>query len=45
MQRCNTNVKLISDGIGLMQSLPFGSAKLRRLQHLIEGPPAAASSP
>ena len=38
------NIRLIADGIGLMQSQSFASAKLQRLKNLAQGPPAAASA-
>lgn len=38
------NIRLIADGIALMQSQPFASAKLRHLQHEVQGPPSAIAN-
>jgi len=36
------NIRLIADGIGLVQSQSFTSVKLQHLQNLVQGPPVAA---
>jgi hypothetical protein len=38
------NLRLIADGIALIQSLTFHSPRLLHLQHLVQGPPAAVSN-